>query len=337
MQTRTRCIASALIMLMTIGFATPVVADQLLMSNGDVITGDVSKIEGGKVFIKPAYADEFSVDVAEVVSIEADQTFAIELDDGNSADASFAHGDDGLQAVVVDGEQQAVPLSNISFYTAPAPWYERTSNVEANLTWNDGNTDSQNSLIFADTSVRLGDHRHYADLAFRRDKTDDDYTKKQDLFNYSYNWLFAKPWYTGATFKYEKDPIKDLDHRYTAGMIIGRDIFNEDGRFMTISLGGGYSEEQFGRVSDDGATAFWNLRYTQDFRGGALAFFHNHSIDYLFYGDNNTIFKTNTGFRFDIMENVYTNISLRYDYETEPVEGAENDDTTLVVGVGAKF
>ncbi len=68
-----------------------------------------------------------------------------------------------------------------------------------------------------------------------------------------------------------------------------------------------------------------------------MAFFHNHNINYQFYGENNLIFKSNTGFRFDIINDIYTNISLRYDYETEPAAGAENDDTTFVFGVGAKF
>ena len=337
MHTPIRRFAAAVLLLSAIGFSAPAAADQLRMSNGDVISGEVSKIEGGKVFIKPAYADEFSVDLAEVVSVEADQSFTIELDDGQAAEAAFAHGEDGSQLMVVDGEQKSLQLANVSFYVEPDPWYERASKIEGNLTWNDGNTDSQNSLVFADTSIRLGDHRHYADLAFRRDKTDDVYTKKQDLFNYSYNWFFKKPWYTGITASWERDPIKDLEHRYNLGLIVGRDVFNEDGRFLTINFGGGYSEEKYGRLSEDGATALWNLRYTQDFRGGALAFFHNHNINYQLYGDDNIIFRTNTGFTFDIIEGVYANIAVRYDYETEPQQGAENDDTTLVVGVGAKF
>ena len=77
--------------------------------------------------------------------------------------------------------------------------------------------------------------------------------------------------------------------------------------------------------------------YTQDFFGNDFEFYHNHNIDYQFYGENNMIFKSNTGFRFDVYKDVYLNTSLRYDYETEPAQGAENEDTTFVFGVGAKF
>jgi putative salt-induced outer membrane protein YdiY len=315
----------------------PALADQVLMKNGDIITGNISRIEADEVFIEPSYADEFSVDLAEVASIEADQTFEIELEDGSKVDASFAHGEDGMQTLVVDGEARDIPMTDLVLAEEPEDWYDRDSKVEVNMTFNDGNTDSRNSLIFADTSLKLGDHRHYADLTFRRDETDGEYTKKQDLLNYSYNWFFNDPWYLGATASWERDPIKELDHRYTAGFIMGRDIFDDANRFLTISLGAGYSKEKYFTEEDSGAAALWNLRYTQDFRYGDFAFFHNHGINYAIYGDNNIVFKSSTGFRFDIINDVYANVSLRYDYESDPPENAENEDTTLVIGVGAEF
>ena len=128
-----------------------------------------------------------------------------------------------------------------------------------------------------------------------------------------------------------------MDHRYTLGATFGRDIFNDSRKFLTASIGAGYSEEKLAGVAESGATGLWNLRYEHDFRDGDLEFFHNHNISYQFFADNNTIFKSNTGFRFDIIKDVYANLSFRYDYETEPVEGAENQDTTLAIGIGAKF
>ncbi|MGD8347461.1 MAG: DUF481 domain-containing protein [Lysobacterales bacterium] len=325
------------LMVVFIPLSTSLSADQVKMSNGDIITGTVTKIEDGKVFIDPAYADEFAVDVAEVASIEAEQTFDIVLEDGSEKPAKFDHGDDGMQTLVIEGQRRNVSMADVTLAVPPKPWYERTSKIEANLTWNSGNTDSQNNLIFADTQLRLGDHRHGGNLTFARDKTGDVYTKKQDLLNYSYNFMIADPWYLGATATYERDPIKDLDHRYQLGAIIGRDLINDDRRFLSINAGVGYSEEQYDGVTESGATGLWDLRYTHDFRDGSVAFFHNHNISQHFYGEDNLIFKSNTGFNFDIIDGIYTSISLRYDYETEPPEGNENEDTTLAVGVGARF
>jgi len=332
-----RNIVACLLLMTTIlpGIAT---ADQLVMKNGDIITGDVSKVENNKVFIKPAYASEFSVDLNEVVSIDAEKVYEVELDDGREVSAKFAGvTNDGNQALVVDDAEMSVGMTDLAGAALPTPYYERVSHVDFNATWNGGNTDNKSNLLFADTRLRLGDHRHVAELTIARDETNDISTKKQDLARYSYNWFFSTPWYLGATASYERDPIKDLSHRYTVGALVGRDIFKDSRKFLTFSVGMGYSEQRLAGVSDGGATALWNLVYEQKLRGGDLSFFHNQNLSYQFYGDNDLIVKTNTGFRFDILANLYANVAFRWDYETEPAAGTKSYDTTLAVGIGAKF
>jgi putative salt-induced outer membrane protein YdiY len=183
----------------------------------------------------------------------------------------------------------------------------------------------------------VGEQRHLAALTIARNETNKISTKKQDLFRYSYNWLFSDPWYLGGTASYERDPIKDLSYRYTVGALIGRDIFKDSRKFLTASLGMGYSEQKLAGDSDGGATGLWNLLYEHKFSDGDLAFFHNENVSYQFYGDNNLIVKTNTGFRFDILANIYASVAFRWDYETEPAVDTKSYDTTLAVGIGAEF
>jgi len=314
------------------------IADQLIMKNGDVITGTISKISEGDVYIDPDYADEFAVALSEVVSIKNDKVLEVELKDGSEVSAQFAGaGDGGEQLLVVEGSPMSVGLADLAEAVEPEEWYDRISHVDVNMTLNSGNTDSRNSLVFADTRLKLGDHRHLADLTFRRDETDGVKTKKQDLFHYEYNWMFNEPWYTGLTASYERDPIRELDYRYNVGAIVGRDLLDNAHQFLTFSVGMGYSEEKISGNAESGAVALWRLIYEHDFLGGDLSFFHNDNITYQLYDVNNTILKTNTGFRYDIIDDVYTSVSLRYDYETDPAVGAEHEDTTLVIGVGAEF
>ena len=312
-------------------------ADQLLMKNGDVITGDISAIADGKVTIKPAYTDEFAVNLADVASIEDDGVYDVVLQDGREVQAQFAGAADGQQALIVDDRPVSAAVDELTVVPPPPPYYERVSHVDLNMTLRDGNTDSRNTLLFADTRMRFGVNRHLADLTFSREEVDGVDTKKQDLLRYEYNRLLGNAWYVGGTASYERDPIKELDHRYTVGALVGRDFFNDDVRLLTASLGAGYSDEELGGVSDSGAVGLWRLIYEHKLREGALAFFHNHNIDYQFYGDNNALFRSNTGFRWDVIGSVYTNVSLRYDYETEPAPGAKSYDTTLAVGIGAEF
>lgn len=312
-------------------------ADQVIMKNGDVITGKVSRIADNKVWIQPTYADEFGVALAEVEKLDAELVFEVELAEREKVSGQFQLSPDGQQQLLVDGVAQPVDLTTVAQAVEPDPYYTRISHAEVNATINSGNTDSQNSLIYADTRIKLGEHRHYADISFRRDETDDVKTKEQDLFNYNYNWLFNEPWFMGASFSYERDPIKELDHRYTAGLLFGRDIFNDAGRFLSVNLGAGWSDQEQSGVSDSGGVGLWKLFYNQDLVEGKIALYHDHNITYQFYAENNMIFKSNTGLRYDVFKDIYLTTSLRYDYETEPAPGASKDDLTFAIGLGAAF
>jgi putative salt-induced outer membrane protein YdiY len=319
------------------GIAVSAQADQVIMKNGDVITGKVSRIADGKVWIQPSYADEFGVATADVEKLDAELQFEVELAEHEKVDGQFQLSAEGQQQLVVDGVARPVDLATVAQAVEPDPYYTRDSHAEVLMTINSGNTDSQSLLLYGDTRIKLGEHRHYADITFRRDETDNIKTKEQDLFNYNYNWLFNEPWFMGGSFTYERDPIKDLEHRYTAGLLFGRDIFDDAGRFLSVSFGVGYSDQEQAGISDSGAVGLWKLFYTQDLVDGKISLYHNHDITYQSYGENDLIFKSNTGLRYDIFKDIYLTTSLRYDYETEPAVGASKDDLTFGVGLGASF
>ena len=55
------------------------------------------------------------------------------------------------------------------------------------------------------------------------------------------------------------------------------------------------------------------------------------------YGRDNTVFQTTTGAKYEITDLLYFNIEALFDYESEPVDGAENEDLKLLVGFGLEF
>ncbi len=311
--------------------------DRLVMNNGDVITGEIKRLEKGDVYIEPPYTDEFSVSIDDVASIESGETMEVTLEDGSEVSGQFALDSAGAQVVVVDGQTRPLLLSSLTSFDEPRDYFTRDSNIKFSTVTNSGNTDSNANEIYADTLINVGDHRHNMDLTFRRDETDDVTTKEQDLFNYQYGWMFSDPWYVGGSFTYERDPIRDLQHRYVAGLNVGRDIWDDDVKFLTFSIGVGYSEEEIADEANSGAVGLWKLDYTHDLWGGDVSFFHNHSITQNFFAADNTIFKSNTGVRTELFADIYADVTFRYDYETEPAEGASKDDTTLSIGVGASF
>ena len=310
----------------------------IILQNGDRITGKITKIWDGEVYIEPEYSDEFTVDTSAIAHVESEQEFEIELADGTDVVAALPGADaDGNQILLIDGQEQTMPLADLTELEEIPEYKEWYSYAQLDLTLNKGNTDSENFRFSTGTNLKLGDHRHIADLLVTREEQDGETTKEQDLLTYNYNWIFNDPWFASFLASYEQDPIRDLDYRYILGPGIGRDIWNDAGRLWNIQIGTAYQKEKIGGESDDAAIAFWVMRFNYDLFSGDMQFFHTDSINTNISGRTNTVLKTSTGFRWEFTDDLYTNISLEYDYDTDPAPGNEKDDLTLVVGAGVEF
>jgi putative salt-induced outer membrane protein YdiY len=313
-------------------------AGVLVFKNGDRITGEITQIWDAEISIEPTYSDEFNVDTDVIAYIESDRAFEIELADGREIVAMLNGADaEGNQIFEVDGEKISAPLAQLyelDEVTDPIDW---DSYVDWSSSLNSGNTDSLNTRLRGDTTLVMGDHRHIGDLTFVREEQNGISTKEQDLLRYNYNWLFNDPWFFSAALSLERDPIRELDHRTILSAGIGRDIWNTPRLTLNMQVGAGGITEKIGNSNDSSTVLVWGLRYRQDLFDEDLEIFHNNSITYYIDGRANTIYKTSTGLRYEITDLLYANVSLDYDFETQPVESVESEDLALVFGVGVEF
>jgi len=328
-------------LLMLVAIATEARADQLTMKNGDRISGEIQRIWDKEVVIEPELDDDVNVtiDFENVAYIESEREFEVELADGREVIAKLVGpADDDQQLIEIDGVTQPIALADLYEVDEIDDYFDWESHIDFNASINKGNTDSVNTKLYADTNLKLGDHRHIADLTLTREEQNHVTTRDQDLFRYNYNWLFDDPWFLGALLSAERDPIKDLDLRLILAALIGRDFINTPDTILSGQLGMGFltEEDTLGETEQNGV-AIWQLRYRQDLFTDDLELFHDHSINLYISGRNNTVLKTSTGARYEITDLLYANVSLDYDYESEPAGTAENDDLRLVVGLGVEF
>jgi putative salt-induced outer membrane protein YdiY len=334
----TLCVAS-LVILPAIAFAAG--PDKVVMRNGDQITGEIQEIWDGDLIIEPEYDDDtkVSLPLAEVSYMESEREFDVTWPDRTEVVVRLlGPSADGRQLIEVNGEKRVIDLGRIDELDEIDEYFDWESHIDLNGSFDRGNTDATNIKFFADSNIKLGDHRHIASMTFAREEQNGIRTKEQDLLQYNYNWLFNQPWFFGATGSAERDPIKDLDYRYIAGGTLGNDLFNRARVFLSVQFGLGYlAEKNTTNESQQSVVGIWALRYRQKFLKD-LEFYHDDSINTYLTGRNNTVFKTTTGLRYEITDRLYANTSLDYDYETEPAGiGVENDDLTWVFGLGLEF
>jgi putative salt-induced outer membrane protein YdiY len=313
-------------------------ADVLVLTNGDRITGDVKHIWDDEVTIEPEYADAFNVDLAAIDHIESERELDIKLTDGYEASGILAGTSGaGRQLLVTPEGRREIALADLLEVEEPEDYYDWGSHVDFSSSLNRGNTDSANTKLRADGMYKHGDHRHRGELTFYREELDGVSTQENDLYLYDYNWLFNDPWFFSSELSYESDPIIDLDHRITLSAGIGYDIWRTPRKELSVRLGAGYQDEQTETAGNESAVAVWALRFRHDFFGGDFSLFHNHSITDNLSGRDNLVLKTSTGLNYEITDLLYSNVRLDFDYETEPVSGADSEDLALLLGLGLEF
>ena len=338
MQSSFRVIAGLLLMISGGLVVDVAYADVLVLKNGDRITGAIKQIWDGEVSIEPEYADEFDVDLAVVDYIMSDRDFEVELDDGREATVKLTgSGDENQQLIRLDDESMSIALEDILELDEPTKNFDWESHIDLSVTVNTGNTDTFSGQFRGDSQIEVPDHRHLVEYSRFKEETDSVVTKDKDLLKYNYNWLFNEPWFFSANVSRETDPIVELEERLIASVGIGFDVFNTPRRLMSLQLGAGGQTEDIAGMSEDSTVATWSFRYRQDVLNGDMEVFHDHSITSNIGGRTNTSYKTSTGLRYELTDVVYANLTLNYNYETEPGDLAENEDMTLLIGVGAEF
>lgn len=314
-------------------------AGVLVMKNGDRITGTISAIFDGEVTIEPAYAGSFKVKVAEIESMESDRDFQYKLSLQEDAELRFlGMNEDGEQLVAIDGETQIIELTELEEVSEPEEFFDWEAAVDVSLNITRGNTDTDNNKIAGAGAMKIGSHRHFLNAQIIRERTDGSSTKKQDLGQYDYNWLFNKPWFTSFNASYERDPIKDLDYRWILGVNLGRDIWNSARRFWSVQAGPGMQFEDRAGESESQAVAQWRMRFRYDIpQFKDMDFYHNDSVTHNLSGEDNTVVKTSTGLSWDFLDDWYMTWSYDWDWESDPADDAEKADSTLRFGLGRSF
>jgi len=88
-------------------------ADQVVLKNGDIITGSVIKKDGAKLTLKSEFLGEVSIPWTAVKSLKSDQELVVVLPGGESVKGKVATNGDNLAVAAAGGEKSA-PLATVT-------------------------------------------------------------------------------------------------------------------------------------------------------------------------------------------------------------------------------
>ena len=312
-------------------------ADVVFLENGDRISGTIKEIWGDILIIEPEYSDPIELDRDIVVGIESDRELAIELDGSKETpylmSRSLKEG-----RVVLDAEDTKFDVALDSIKRAEEiKDFDWDIKFDLGSTFSRGNTESQTTNLQWDGNLIIKDHRIKSDLFISREEVAGEKTKAKDRVNLGYNYFFIDQWFLAVNLAAERDPIALLNSRYSLSPAIGYDFLDDPNRFLHVQLGAGYSSERSNNLTSTSTTIDWKLNFYWELLNGDLQFFHDQNLLKNLEGRKNLVFYSQTGFRYEINEDIYLNLQANYDYDSQPAGDAKEEDLTFIIGAGVNL
>lgn len=166
--------------------------------------------------------------------------------------------------------------------------------------------------------------------------------KDQLDLNYDLRWKYRDSWYAVANFEFFRDPIKDIDRRYTVGAGFGHTFWRSPRG--TLSTDGGVSQvfERLASIAEASTSASnpalrWSLGYQRWLVPQRLEVFHNNQLLHILASERGTVWDSDTGLRLHVNSRWQAGLRLDLQHETTPVAGRGRTDAAYAVSLGMKL
>ena len=325
------------VLIILLGISLRSFSDVVFLENGDRISGEIKQIWGNILIIEPEYSDPIEIDRGIVVGIESDNMLAIELDGSRETPYFISRSSEEGRAILNSEEAKSDVSLNSIKRAEEIKDFDWNINFDLGSTLSRGNTDSQTTNLQWDGNLVIKDHRIKSDLFISREEVDGEETKAKDRINLGYNYFFVDQWFFAVNLAAERDPIALLNSRYSFSPAIGYDFLDDPDRYLHVQLGAGYSSERSNNLTSTSTTIDWKLNFYWELLSGDLQFFHDQNLLKNLEGRKNFVFYSQTGFRYEINEDIYLNLQANYDYDSEPAGNAKEEDLTFIIGAGINF
>jgi len=332
-----------LVFFITFSIAPQSSADEIVLKNGDQISGKTKHMENGKLVVKTDYADEISMDWDQVLLLITDTQLYVVFLDGTSRKTQALFFREAIShALAGEGEKQlekidAAQVKSLSKKSHPR--IDITALLDAGLSNQRGNTNTDAYNINARLITRTEKHRFIFGGEFSNQKADGENTAENWLALGEYDYFIGQKWFLYANTLFENNRFEDLNLRSTLGAGGGYQFFESNELNLSIAFGPSYVNENFIVAGDNEfSSGQWIIRYDQRFFDNLFQLFHSNFGTISVKDSGNWQIRTRQGLRFYLYKGLTSTFQYNYDYDNEPSPAAETKwDSKLLILLGYEF
>jgi putative salt-induced outer membrane protein YdiY len=322
-------------------------ADEIVLKNGDRLTGKIVHLVDGKLLFKSDAAGEVTVELSNIQTFSSAEPVAVNLKDNTGFTQKVLSAEAGRFAVAGSEDlkaQQFAVADIVSINPPPEPIPKWTGDVSVNVTSTHGNTKTEMIGANANATKRTEKDRMTVSADYAKGEQEDpdtgDKITIEDWWRAKgkYDYFFSKKKYGYLDGRYEKDAVAELDRRTIIGLGSGYQWIEADDMNFSTEFGLASLYEKYDNQTDSNSEISLQLGYNYDKKlRKNIKLVHDLTYYPAIDKFSDYYLTTTAGVRADFTETFFVTAKAILNYDATPAIGAHKTDVKYFLGLGYRF
>lgn len=364
-----RAIRIIMACMLLLGIARTTYADQVILKNGDIISGTVVTKSGDTLTFNTSYAGDIKISWKEISTLSTDKPVATLLDDDSYLNSSLLPAESGAVRITVrsgkagaqdatrrddedgssfdeaDIQNQAYGLNDI-LYINPTPeesgrGYRYSGRANLAISDTSGNSNYQQLHADAEIQKRARDWRYTVGGEANRAKDQDTTSVSNRRLYGSYDSFYTRTDFLYAHGSMEQDRFRDIRSRRVVGVGYGYQVYETETTKLSIKGGPDIVSVERYEAADEAFGALgWHVDFTHKlahFSSVPIEIFHLQDGYRGFNSGGDILLKTRSGLRIPLSKDFVATAQYNLNWENNPAPDRSSTDRQLMVGIGYMF
>jgi len=316
--------------------------DTIILSNKDVLVGEIEKLDKSILTFSTDYSDsDFKIEWGKVRGVRSQRIFIMAFSDGERFTARV-HGVDEKEKIIkveFGGESREETLEDLIFLEPIGAGLlsNLTIDVDLGITLTKTNNLKQfNTYIGATYLAKKWNSNGFFKTVLSQQDDVDDISRIDGELGGQY--FLPNDWFVTVTAKYLSNNEQLLDLRQTYQGGVGYYFIHSNLMYFAVSGGAAYTSEVYTNDNPErrSAEGFLGLSF-QKYSIGDLSFLTTAAFYPSFTESGRYRLDLNGDMKYDLPLDFYIKLNITYNYDSQPTEGAADSDYVFTTSFGWEF
>jgi hypothetical protein len=325
--------------------ARAALADQIVLKNGDRLTGTIQSAADGKLVFAPSFATDAPVAIPldQVATFSSDKAITLVLKDGTVVRQAVASAEAGRVTTTPSGALAQRPVEIATIQKINPPRVVWTGSIAANALYSQSNSTNVQFGGTADANRRsetdrisFGAGYEYSQQRLDRVST----TSANNWFALSeYDYFFEPKLFVYGNARAEQDQVNFLNLRLLPSVGAGYQWIERPDFNVSFRGGPAWLYEDYSTSPGSKSSIGLNLSYHLDksFDEDRIKVFNDIALFPSLQNWDDFVAIADGGVRFAFTKTLFSEVRIDVNYDDSPAPGAEQSTTQYLFGLGFTF